>query len=119
MDAATAKHITETLNSVGKPLKAFWLLEVPPAVHSTGTVYVQQNIEVCLQNHCCSGKAVSIAYSECVLVAIGIQLANTHVSCPALQYFSTLSHKQHDFGKKKKLLNKKMRFFLIFSTTSV
>jgi hypothetical protein len=29
------------------------------------------------------------------------------VACPALQYCSTLSHKWHDFRKKKKLLNTK------------
>ena len=32
-----------------------------------------------------------------------------HVVCPALQYFSTLSHKRHDF-RKKKLLNIKSVF---------
>jgi hypothetical protein len=34
------------------------------------------------------------------------------VACPALQYFTTLSHKRHDF-RKKKILNTK--FVLIFS----
>ena len=29
---------------------------------------------------------------------------------PAVQYFSTLSHKQHDFRKKKKLQNMKCAF---------
>ena len=29
------------------------------------------------------------------------------LACPALQYFSTLFHKRHDFRKKKKLLNLK------------
>jgi hypothetical protein len=36
------------------------------------------------------------------------------VACPALQYFSTLSHKRHDFRKKKHLL--KIKRSLIFST---
>jgi hypothetical protein len=31
------------------------------------------------------------------------------VPCPALQYFSTLSHKQHDFSEKR-LLNIKCVF---------
>jgi hypothetical protein len=40
------------------------------------------------------------------------------VPCPVLQYFSTLSHKQHEFSKKKKVIEHKMRV-LIFSTTFV
>ena len=38
-------------------------------------MYIQRNIEVCLCSHCWGGKAVSITYSECVLVALGIQHA--------------------------------------------
>jgi len=30
-------------------------------------------IEACLCNHCCSGRAISIRYSECGFVALGIQ----------------------------------------------
>jgi hypothetical protein len=37
------------------------------------------------------------------------------VACPALQYFGTLSHKQHDF-RKKKVIDHEM-CVLIFSTT--
>ena len=32
------------------------------------------------------------------------------VACPTLQYFSTLSHKQHFFWKRKNLLNSKCVF---------
>jgi hypothetical protein len=44
-------------------------------------------------NHSCSGKAISITYSECVFVALGIQyVMRMHhiVICglSALQYFS-------------------------------
>jgi predicted membrane protein len=39
------------------------------------------------------------------------------VACPALQYFSTLSHKRYDFRGEKKLLNTKC--VLIFCTTFV
>jgi len=38
-------------------------------------MYVQRNIEARSCNHCCSGKAMSITYSECVFVALGIQYA--------------------------------------------
>ena len=47
-------------------------------------------------------KRISITYSEYVFVALGIQhamLMHHMVICgyPAVQYFSTLSHNQHDF----------------------
>ena len=70
-------------------------------------MYVQRNIEVRSCNNCCSGKAVSIAYSECVFLALGIQHAMrmrriilSSVACPALRYFSKLSHKLR-FSKNK------------------
>ena len=65
------------------------------------------NIEACSRNHRCRGRA-SIAYSECVFVALVIQqpirmrrIILSPVACPALQYFSTLSHKRRNFRKKK------------------
>jgi hypothetical protein len=61
-----------------------------------------------------NGKAVSCTYSECVSVALIINMQST---CPVpychvwpLPLFSTLSHKGH-FFKKKMFLNKKCVFF--------
>jgi hypothetical protein len=59
-----------------------------------------------LCNNFCSGRAINITYSECVFVALVIQhemrmcsVILSSVTCPALQYFSTLFHKRHDFRK--------------------
>jgi hypothetical protein len=57
-----------------------------------------------LSNHCCSGKAIGIAYPEGVFVALGIQHAMhmrlvilSSVASPVVPHFDTLPHKRHNF----------------------
>jgi hypothetical protein len=38
-------------------------------------MYVLRNIKARSCNHCCSGKAMNITYSECVFVGLGVQHA--------------------------------------------
>jgi hypothetical protein len=61
-----------------------------------------------LPDHCYTGKAISITYSECTSVTSVMhhpkrmrRIILPPVTCPTLQYFSTLSHKRSDFRKKK------------------
>jgi hypothetical protein len=85
--------------------------------------YIYCNGEAPLRNHLCRGKAISITYSECVSVALVIKhtkrmrrIILLSVACPALPYFSTLSHKRHDFRRKH--IEHKIRI-LILSTKLV
>ena len=59
------------------------------SVHLNDTLWVETtqpitnkcNIEVRWRNHCCSGKAISITYSECVSAALVIQHTRRIVFC--------------------------------------
>jgi predicted transcriptional regulator len=66
------------------------------------------NIEAPSHNRCHSGKTINITYPECVSVALVIQHAMrmcriilSSVVCPAVPYFSILSHKRHDSRGKQ------------------
>jgi len=62
-------------------------------------MYVYRNTEARWCNHCCNGKAMMIAYSEYMSVALRNQYAMrkhyivlSSVACLAVPYFSILSH---------------------------
>jgi hypothetical protein len=71
------------------------------------TMYVIRNIQAQSCNHCCSRKAVSITYSACMFVALGIKpvMRMRHIVicglCASTFFFPTLPHKWHDFRKIK------------------
>ena len=72
--------------------------------------------------HCCSGKAVSATYSECVFVALGVYhvLHMRHIVICGLSgcaLFLHITPETAQFPEKRKLLN--IKCILIFSTTSV
>ena len=79
-------------------------------------MYVQRNVKARSCNRCCSGRAISITYSECVFADLLSTMQSITLSCPILPYLSTLSHKRCDF--RKKVIEHKMRV-LSFSTTFV
>jgi hypothetical protein len=60
-------------------------------------IYVQRNKGALSCNYCCSGKELSITYSECVSVTLIIQQAKrmrlfvfSYEACPVVPYSSTL-----------------------------
>ena len=78
----------------------------------------EDNVGTRSHNHCCCGNAVSITYSECVSVALGIQHAKCmrHVVICGLSgwfyhTFLHLSHKRHDFRQKNVCFDSLYSFF--------
>ena len=94
-----------------------------PTVRKIQDRGVERNVKARSRYHSYRGKEISITYSECAFVALVIQYAKCigHIAIcglprsTILPYFFTLSHKRHDFLKKKKVIEHKM-YVLIFST---
>jgi len=83
-------------------------------------MYVEHNSESHLCNHCCSGKAISITYSECVFVGIVSSMQCVCTLChlwPA-RFNSIFPCNLINSTIKKKVIELKMRV-LTFSTTFI
>jgi hypothetical protein len=71
-------------------------------------MYLYRNIEAHSRKHFCHGKVISVSHSQCVSAAFDIQHARCicHIILSSearlvLLQFSILSHKWHNFRKKK------------------
>ena len=74
-----------------------------------------------LCNHCCSGNAVSITYSECVFVALVIQHAMQmcHIVICSLSGFSIFFHMSRKWYNFQKEVSEYKMCVFIFSKTFV
>jgi len=82
-------------------------------------MYVQCKIEAHLFNHCCSIKAISIIYSECVFLGLGIQRAMRirHIAICGLSGCAIFFHiitQTARFSVKKQVIEYKMCFGFIY-----
>ena len=82
-------------------------------------MFVWRISEASSRSHCCSGKAIIITYYECVSIALSIQQAMCilrivicGLSGSVIFFGILVSHKQHDFLKKKVIERKMCLDFL-------
>ena len=66
-------------------------------------IYILRNTEARLCNHCCSGKAIRVRYSECAFVALVIQhvMPTRHIVVCGLPGCTIFFHIGHDFRSIK------------------
>jgi hypothetical protein len=89
--------------------------------NKAGNIRITFNIESLSWNHCCNGKAINITYwvRVCSFMYPACKAHGAHsqsMACPALKYFSTLSHKWNGF--REKLLNLKCVFWFSLQVLS-
>jgi len=76
-----------------------------PRNHEVGNGHINATMKYVRVNHCCLGKGISIAYCECVSIALVIRRAKrmryvmSSFAPLALPCFPTSSHNRHDFRK--------------------
>ena len=84
----------------------------------------KRKIEARSCNHCCSGKAIGVTYSECVSVAVGIYRTIVNapychlLPSPLYKSFPHLLLNGRNFEKKKMLLNTKCVFWFPIQRSS-
>ena len=67
-------------------------------------MYVYCNINARSYSYCCNGTGVLLILNVCLQLLVSSTqwtcVILSSLACPALQYFTTLSHKRHDFRKE-------------------
>jgi len=81
-------------------------------------MYVERNNEACSCNHCCSGKALSVTYSQCLCLCVSVSLVIQLALRLPLSVIcglpgSTSSHKRRDF--RKKFIENEMRVLSLYT----
>jgi hypothetical protein len=83
-------------------------------------MHIKRNIEARSHNHFCSGKAISITYSECV--CLQTQLSNMQCACSILSFVASpsLLYFQHyiingTICEKRKVIGLKMCFDFLYN----
>jgi hypothetical protein len=96
-------------------------MQISRKFNQTGIVNIRYHYGA-FANNICHGKAINITHLDCVFIAFVTQPAKRMrlimppVTCPAVQHFSTLSHKRYYF-QGEKVTEYYKRCVLIFSIT--